>query len=242
MDYTLAGNGFGIVVIALCEIATVALQHISDCSPPYHARSCQCVGPAAVPRSEITAGELSANHAANRRVLSSRDCAQPMVHDDRTSAIEYRRLAHHQLCFAAGISKSNLCGDCGTYRPTIELCKHEQAASMDPSVPRTFTVSISLLANSELCLQVSSHCVGTRRPAALSQRQIQHLVCSTDRKKLSNFETRMIAEVKLYWLIYQISSASPNGFSRADHRLVEWRDEHVQLFGMSYHCLLDICL
>ena len=85
---------------------------------------------------------------------------------------------------------------------------------------------------SNFCSHKSSHCVGTRRPAALSQKQIQHLVRPIGRNKLSNFEMRMVAEVELYWLIYQMSSASPNGVSRTDHRLIAWRDEHTHLFGM----------
>jgi hypothetical protein len=74
--------------------------------------------------------------------------------------------------------------------------------------------------------------VGTRRPAAIGQKQIQHLIRSAGRNKLSNFEMRMVAEVELYWLIYQMSTASPNSISRTDSRLVAWRDEHASLFGI----------
>lgn len=79
--------------------------------------------------------------------------------------------------------------------------------------------------------QKSSHCVGTKRPAALSQKQIQHIVRSTDYNKLSNFEGRMVAEVKLYWLVYQMSSAPPISISRTDRLLDEWAEEHAALFG-----------
>jgi hypothetical protein len=41
----------------------------------------------------------------------------------------------------------------------------------------------------------------------------------------------MIAEVKLYWVIYQMTSASPTSISRTNRELLEWQNENATLFG-----------
>jgi hypothetical protein len=104
---------------------------------------------------------------------------------------------------------------------------------VDPSVPCTSAVSVTRRTEVTSHLHESSHCVGTRRPAALSQKQLQHLMRSSEHRKFSNFESRMIAEVKLYWVIYQMTSASPTGISRTNHELLEWQNENAALFGNS---------
>lgn len=43
----------------------------------------------------------------------------------------------------------------------------------------------------------------------------------------------MVAEVKLYWLIYQMTSASPTSVSRTNRLLIEWREEYASLFGIT---------
>ncbi|GAB7335704.1 hypothetical protein MBLNU13_g08007t3 [Cladosporium sp. NU13] len=111
--------------------------------------------------------------------------------------------------------------------------------SQSPQSSRRITDSIDA-STARTLLEI--HCVGTRRPAAVSQKQIQHLVRSADHNKLSNFEMRMVAEVKLYWLIYQMSSASSIGVSSTDHRLVAWRDEHASLFDQPRSQFLQLGL
>ncbi|KAH6624021.1 hypothetical protein B0J18DRAFT_427082 [Chaetomium sp. MPI-SDFR-AT-0129] len=84
-----------------------------------------------------------------------------------------------------------------------------------------------------LCLAHLQYCIGTRRKAVLHQNDIEackRLIDRVDQHRLSNFETRMVAEVKLYWIIYNHSTDSPIDVGAADVALRSWRTEWEFLF------------
>lgn len=49
--------------------------------------------------------------------------------------------------------------------------------------------------------------------------------------QMSNFEQRMVAEVKLYWIIYEHTS-NTNGRQQTETALNAWRRDWQPLFGM----------
>lgn len=92
-----------------------------------------------------------------------------------------------------------------------------------------------------ICLVHLHYCVGTRRRAVLQRNDIEQcrriLVVQA-----SNFESRMVAEVFLYWIIYE-SSLNPVDLPKTQTALHAWKDEWKFLFDeprsqfiqMGYH-------
>lgn len=72
-----------------------------------------------------------------------------------------------------------------------------------------------------------------KRRCAVPKEQIEantHILKRVDRSKMSNFEERMLAEVELYWIIYEQSSA----IHRRHHiesALESWKRNWQPLFG-----------
>ncbi|KAJ6007259.1 hypothetical protein N7540_011235 [Penicillium herquei] len=54
-----------------------------------------------------------------------------------------------------------------------------------------------------LCVAHLQYCVGTRRQAMLNQKHIDACQEVFEHGSLTNYEARMVAEVKLYWVIYE---------------------------------------
>lgn len=92
-----------------------------------------------------------------------------------------------------------------------------------------------------LCLVHLHYCVGTRRKAMLDRNDIEqcrHILVN----ETSNFESRMVAEVFLYWIIYE-SSLHPIDLPKTQAALHAWKEEWKFLFDqprsqfiqMGYH-------
>jgi hypothetical protein len=76
-----------------------------------------------------------------------------------------------------------------------------------------------------------SYCVGTRRRTILDHQQIVKCREILDTDHATNFETRMVAEINLYWVIYECCSTMPVDLPRTQAALHEWRQEWKFLFG-----------
>lgn len=77
-----------------------------------------------------------------------------------------------------------------------------------------------------------SYCVGTRRRSILDAQQIKKCREILDSDHATNFETRMVAEVNLYWIIYTYCSKMPVDLPKSQEALHEWKQEWKFLFGM----------
>lgn len=80
-----------------------------------------------------------------------------------------------------------------------------------------------------LCLVHLHYCVGTRRKAVLDRKDVEQCRRILDAQQTSNFESRMVAEVFLYWIIYE-SSLNPVDVPRTQSALQTWREEWNFLF------------
>ncbi|SPN98645.1 related to nicotinamide mononucleotide permease [Cephalotrichum gorgonifer] len=77
------------------------------------------------------------------------------------------------------------------------------------------------------------YCVGTRRRTILQEQHIKNCRRPLDRvdsASMSNFEMRMVAEVHLYWTIYQQSNNTPINRPDTELALRTWRAEWESLF------------
>ncbi|PMD53975.1 uncharacterized protein K444DRAFT_646379 [Hyaloscypha bicolor E] len=81
-----------------------------------------------------------------------------------------------------------------------------------------------------LCLVHLHYCVGTRRRAILGRKQIEKCRQILDSDHATNFETRMVAEVMLYWIIYESCSTAQVDLPKTQAALHEWRQEWKFLF------------
>ncbi|KAE8449049.1 hypothetical protein EG329_008637 [Mollisiaceae sp. DMI_Dod_QoI] len=81
-----------------------------------------------------------------------------------------------------------------------------------------------------LCLAHLHYCVGTRRKAILDRQQVNKCreVLATD--QITNFETRMVAEINLYWIIYESCSTMQVDLPGTQASLHEWKQEWMFLF------------
>ena len=79
------------------------------------------------------------------------------------------------------------------------------------------------------------YCVGMRRQSVLTASQIDNSVRVAGKAaypELSNFEQRMIAEIKLYWILYEQTS-SVSDRQRTEVALDGWKQDWNSLFGTS---------
>lgn len=81
-----------------------------------------------------------------------------------------------------------------------------------------------------LCLAHLHYCVGTRRRSILDRKQINECRKILDSDHATNFETRMVAEVNLYWIIYESCLKVPVDLPSTQAALHEWRQEWKFLF------------
>jgi len=80
-----------------------------------------------------------------------------------------------------------------------------------------------------LCLAHLHYCVGTGRKTVLDQDDIERCRRVLIVGRASNFESRMVAEVHLYWIIYE-SSRNPVDLPKTQSALHAWREEWKHLF------------
>lgn len=80
-----------------------------------------------------------------------------------------------------------------------------------------------------LCLVHLHYCVGTRRKAVLDRSDIDRCRRILGSDHATNFETRMVAEVFLYWIIYQSCNAHVD-LPESQNALQAWKSEWQFLF------------
>ncbi|KAH7399561.1 hypothetical protein BKA66DRAFT_167642 [Pyrenochaeta sp. MPI-SDFR-AT-0127] len=80
-----------------------------------------------------------------------------------------------------------------------------------------------------LCLVHLHYCVGTRRKAVLEKKDIEKCRAILGSDHATNFESRMVAEVFLYWIIYE-SCNSSSGPQKTQSALQAWKLEWQPLF------------
>ena len=76
-----------------------------------------------------------------------------------------------------------------------------------------------------------SYCVGTRRKSILDAEQIAKCREILGSDHATNFETRMVAEVNLYWIIYTHCSKVSVDLPKTQETLHKWKQEWKFLFG-----------
>ncbi|OCK82088.1 hypothetical protein K432DRAFT_349705 [Lepidopterella palustris CBS 459.81] len=81
-----------------------------------------------------------------------------------------------------------------------------------------------------LCLVHLHYCVGTRRKAILDRKQIDSCRKILESDQATNFEFRMVAEVNLYWIIYESCFPTPVDLPRTQATLHTWKEEWKFLF------------
>jgi hypothetical protein len=85
-----------------------------------------------------------------------------------------------------------------------------------------------------LCVSHLQYCVGTRRPPMITHAQIEQVVSRLELDAQNNFETRMIAELQLYWVMYQGCRDGPADLAATVEELHKWRQRWDFLYG-EYH-------
>jgi hypothetical protein len=84
---------------------------------------------------------------------------------------------------------------------------------------------------SNLCIANSlSYCVGTRRKAVIDRNDVERCRLILGSDHATNFESRMVSEVHLYWIIYE-SSNSAVDLPKTQAALHTWKEEWKYLFG-----------
>jgi hypothetical protein len=78
-----------------------------------------------------------------------------------------------------------------------------------------------------LCLVHLHYCVGTRRRAVVDQTDIDRCRLLLESEKATDFETRMVAEIYLYWALYESFNAPVD---QAQATLKSWKSEWQNVF------------
>ncbi|KAJ5110180.1 hypothetical protein N7532_002825 [Penicillium argentinense] len=81
-----------------------------------------------------------------------------------------------------------------------------------------------------LCVAHLQYCVGTRRETVLTQSHIDRCRIFLESGNLENYEARMVAEVKLYWVIYEKCCGRRIDLAEAKLALQSWKDQWASLF------------
>ncbi|KAJ4372515.1 hypothetical protein N0V83_004289 [Neocucurbitaria cava] len=80
-----------------------------------------------------------------------------------------------------------------------------------------------------LCLVHLHYCVGTRRKAVIDRKDIEKCRVVLESDHATNFESRMVAEIFLYWIIYETCSG-PVDLPKTQTALQKWKMEWQYLF------------
>ncbi|CAO2657023.1 Nn.00g058260.m01.CDS01 [Neocucurbitaria sp. VM-36] len=80
-----------------------------------------------------------------------------------------------------------------------------------------------------LCLVHLHYCVGTRRKAVIDRRDIEKCRVILESDHATNFESRMVAEIFLYWIVYETCSASVD-LPKTQTAFQKWKLEWQYLF------------
>lgn len=88
-----------------------------------------------------------------------------------------------------------------------------------------------------LCLAHLQYCVGMRRQVLLREEQLKTSFRLAELDNATNFESRMVAEVKLYWIIYERCCASRVSIPEVKIVLDKWQQECSSLFRQYFFSL-----
>lgn len=80
-----------------------------------------------------------------------------------------------------------------------------------------------------ICLVHLHYCVGTRRKAMIERKDIDRCRLILGSENATNFETRMVAEVFLYWIVYESFNA-PVDLLKTQAALQAWKSEWQYVF------------
>lgn len=100
-------------------------------------------------------------------------------------------------------------------------------------MPDTSSVKPTLLLP-YLSLTLYSYSVGTKRRPLLQKDQIDRCRLVLDSDHSTNFECRIVAEVYLYWNIYESCFGSSIDLPAIQSVLRDWKNEWEFLFGKSF--------
>ncbi|KAH6647169.1 hypothetical protein BKA67DRAFT_581868 [Truncatella angustata] len=81
-----------------------------------------------------------------------------------------------------------------------------------------------------ICVAHLQYCVGTRRQTVLNQAHIDRCVKLIDSSEVTNYEARMVAEVKLYWIIYNKCGRPRIDLAETKLALQNWQRDCMDLF------------
>ncbi|KAF7185505.1 putative transcriptional regulatory protein [Pseudocercospora fuligena] len=97
-------------------------------------------------------------------------------------------------------------------------------AEYSSSLESEYTSTVGkLLLWSRLCLAHLHACVSMRRKAVFGAREIDRIKKTLPPGELSNFEMRMVAELSLYWDLYENAVAAPVALPQAQAALQSWK-------------------
>ncbi|KAK9415739.1 hypothetical protein SUNI508_10217 [Seiridium unicorne] len=82
-----------------------------------------------------------------------------------------------------------------------------------------------------ICVAHLQYCIGTRRQSLLNQAQIDRCVRLFESDEITNYEARMVAEVKLYWIIYNKCGGPRVDLPATKMALRNWQLDCVNLFN-----------
>jgi hypothetical protein len=76
-----------------------------------------------------------------------------------------------------------------------------------------------------------SYSVGTRRKAMIDRSQVDRCHKVLDSEHATNFESRMVAEVNLYWILYENCCSSQVDLPKTQSALHAWKREWKSVLG-----------
>ena len=88
-----------------------------------------------------------------------------------------------------------------------------------------------------MLIMIGRYCVGTRRQTMLTQEHVDKCQIPLENGRFKNYEARMVAEVKLYWVIYTKCCPQDHqvDLSNAKLSLHKWKEDWTSLFGALFH-------
>jgi hypothetical protein len=75
----------------------------------------------------------------------------------------------------------------------------------------------------------------------VDREQIDRCRMILDSDHATNFESRMVAEINLYWIIYESCSAVPVDLPKTQAALHAWKQEWKFIFGNISHSVQILC-
>jgi hypothetical protein len=81
--------------------------------------------------------------------------------------------------------------------------------------------------------------MGTRRKSMIDAENIARCSMILESDYVTNFETRMVAEINLYWCMYESCSGSRVDLPKAQSALYAWKQEWKFLLGELFNTALN---